>query len=61
MRLIALLAFALFIGQTVAELWPLPEDWRNVPVEVEPVELEPKPEPVERVPQRSGTRWMGAA
>ena len=59
MRIIAILAFALFLGQAVAELWPLPES-KPVPVEVIPVEPQLKPEPVKRVPQCSGTRWMGA-
>lgn len=44
MRIWLILAFVLFLGQAVAELWPLPEDWRDVPVEV-PVEIEPKPQP----------------
>ena len=57
MRIIAILAFALFLGQAVAELWPLPEDWlrKPEPVEVEPVEL--KPEPV-RPYVPTGTNWM---
>lgn len=58
MRTIALLAFVLFLGQAAAELWPLPEDWRNVPV-IEPVEIELEPEPVERPYEPTGKRWMG--
>ena len=59
MRIIAILAFCLFAGQAVAELFPLPEDWlrKPEPVEVEPVEL--KPEPVERPYVPMTRRWNG--
>ena len=43
MRIAMLLAFCLFAGQAVAELFPLPEDWlrKPVPVEVEPTKRNP--------------------
>lgn len=51
MRAAMILALALFIGQAVAELWPLP---KPVPAVV-PEKTEVKPE---RPYEPSGTRWM---
>lgn len=47
-----ILAFVLFIGQAVAELWPMP---KPVPAVV-PVETEVKPRPSRDEP--SGRKWM---
>lgn len=63
MRTWLILALCIFAVQAATELWPslLPTpDPVIEPVEqAEPFEL--NPEPVKRVPQRSGTRWMGGA